>query len=356
MRLCNASYILRRQLCSGVQGTAVCLERTVVAADLAPQQRPAVAAGGQFLALTESSTSVNTNNVPRGCGMIGRPLSAFSVFSPSFTLPAAPHYQPQFLLQQLAGFLYYWAACSAFPSPDLQLTLPSISPSSVSSDQQVVVYRPDGPRSILLPLLASCLYVLLKRHELAHDIRNYVQYKVALKSIRSESLRLLRKAHQKRLRLDKHDRYAILDYTGPGFAVLNKALRSGAVSADIQQRIDGVVRAMSKRQMKVYQGTVYRGAKLPSTIQDTLCPGDTFSDAAFLSCSSKKASAFVSKGRTLFEIKSKTGVDISAQSEHKNEAEVLFRPNTMFKIKSVEEKYDDRLHGFVTLVAMEELV
>jgi len=251
--------------------------------------------------------------------------------------------------------LHYWATCSAFPSPALQLTLPSISPRSVSSDQQVVLYRPDGPRSILLPLLASCLYFLLKRHELAHDIRNYVQYKVALKSIRSESLRLLRKAHQKRLRLDKHDRYAILDYTGPGFAILNKALRSGAVSVDIQQRIDGVVRAMSKRQMKVYQGTVYRGAKLPSTIQDTLCPDATFSDAAFLSSSSKKASAFVSKGRTLFEIKSKTGVDISAQSEHKNEAEVLFRPNTMFKIKSVEEKHDD-LHGFVALVTMEELV
>ena len=41
-----------------------------------------------------------------------------------------------------------------------------------------------------------------------------------------------------------HDRRAIIDYTSPGFAVINKALRSGAATADVQTRIDAVLLAL----------------------------------------------------------------------------------------------------------------
>ena len=350
--------LIRRQIRTGVQGTAVCLERTVVAAVSAPQQRPF--AGGRFLALTNGSHT--STIVPRGFGTISRPLSAPSAFSASsFALYspqiAAPH--QQFLLQQAAAF--FWAACSALvvSRPNRQLTFPSPPLHSLSSCRQVVLYRPDGPPSILLPTLAAVVSVFIARLNLGRDIRRYVQEKTALKDIRLEALRLLQKAYKKRQHFGSRDKWAMLDYTGPGYAVFNEALRSRSVSADVQHRIDAVVRAMSKSRIKVHTGTVYRGAALPSSIQETLLAGATFVDSAFLSSSSKisvaLSSKFFSQGSTLFKIESKTGVDVSAWSKYKNEAEVLFRPSTLFKIKSVEEKCHD-LHGLFTLVTMEELV
>jgi hypothetical protein len=137
---------------------------------------------------------------------------------------------------------------------------------------------------------------------------------------------------------------------------INEAWRSGApITAVVQKRIDAVTRAMSKDIFPVYQGTVYRGAKLPSAIQNMLIPNATFSDPAFLSTSFQRDNAFGGGDKTMFEIESKTGVDISAKSKAKHEAEVLFRPGTMFKIKSVQHKQDYHFFGPVTLVTMEEL-
>lgn len=91
--------------------------------------------------------------------------------------------------------------------------------------------------------------------------------------------------------------------------------------------------------------SVYRGTKIPAEILATLRPGANFSDSAFLSSSSNKYRAYKPPGAILFVITSKTGKDVSEFSRHKGEAEVLFRPSTMFMIKSVES-------GVVT---MEEL-
>jgi len=354
MMLSNATTyaFLRRQLRSSMQGAAVCLERTAVAAVIAPQQRPF--AGGRFLALT---AGFDGWLIPRGFGTNNRPLSAFVAISPLCSLSAPQSVSLVAVLSAAQWFLLQQkSCCSSAMFPKLQLTQSSsYSSCSLPSSHQVVLHCPDGPASILLSHLVACLFVLLARLKLASEIRDYVQKKEKIKSIRLEMLQFLLKAHRKRHRFDKHDRYAIEDYTGPGFAVLNKALRSGAARADVQQRIDAVVRAMSKSKLKIHKGTVYRGAKLPSTIQDTLRPGATFCDRAFLSSSTKKSKAFSSQeGATLFDIKSRTGVDVSSQSKNKHEAEVLFRPSTMFKVKSVEEKKDD-LFGSITLVAMDEL-
>jgi hypothetical protein len=57
----------------------------------------------------------------------------------------------------------------------------------------------------------------------------------------------------------------------------------------------------------------------------------------------------------MFEIESKTGVDISTKSKARHEAEVLFRPGTMLKIKSVEHNNKNYHFGTGTLVTTEEL-
>jgi len=357
-------------------GSAVSLERTVVAAISATQQRPF--AGGAVLALNRFPTST-TNSlavfslsrsrafVPRGFETFARPLSA----SPSLALPTsqqlfvAPPFSSQrnafqqpaaavvFPLLQRAARLLWEAACPVFAFTAAKRFLARknllLTDTSSFSCQQVVVYRPPSrSASIFVPRLAevcSVLSILLLRFKALQEIRNSVpkkqQERKVLESIRAKALSLFRKAYQKRQRFDKHDRWAIEDYTGPGFGVMNRALRAGATSADEQQRIDAVLRAMSKHRLKSYEGTVYRGAKLPPAIRDTLRPGATFADPGFLSCSSDEMRAYTFRpsgdGSFTFVIESKTGVDVSKFSKHKHEAEVLFRPSTTFQIQSIDE-------------------
>jgi len=108
---------------------------------------------------------------------------------------------------------------------------------------------------------------------------------------------------------------------------------------------------MTKTKLKTHVGTVFRGAKLPSSMVEDLQPGATFCDPAFLSTSTERTSAF-GGGGVLFVIESKSGVDVSKVSKNKKEAEVLFRPSTMFKITAVEKV---GVGGFDTTVKMEEL-
>ena len=174
-----------------------------------------------------------------------------------------------------------------------------------------------------------------------------------LKTHAKSLLQQVREAFRQRHTWNKLDEKAIKDYTGSGYRELNEALRSGSATKKQQQRIDAVVRAMSKPRIRVYKGTVYRGAKLPPKIKKTLRAGGTFTDPAFLSTSKEKGKAYFTPGRgrsILFVIESKTGVDVTGDSVHGlKEEEILFRPGTVFRIKSVET-------GEVgTVVSMEEL-
>ena len=60
--------------------------------------------------------------------------------------------------------------------------------------------------------------------------------------------------------------------------------------------------------------------------------GGVHSDPAFKSSSSNPEGSFA--GNTVTEIRSKNGVNISDISVKPNEEEVLFRPNTKFKVLS----------------------
>ena len=83
---------------------------------------------------------------------------------------------------------------------------------------------------------------------------------------------------------------------------------------------------------------------LPDSVLQNLEPGKTFIDRAFMSTS--KTDPFA--GKFQFEIHSKSGRDIGSLSEHPNEAEVIFRPGTEFRIDSISVK------NGVTYVTMTE--
>jgi len=157
--------------------------------------------------------------------------------------------------------------------------------------------------------------------------------------------------------LTPDDKRAILDYTGPGYRVLNSALRSGAMTQSLQDRIRGVRKALTKKQVRVYSGLVYRGCnELPQSVRESLLAGATYSDKGFLSTSVEKNKAFASQdGCFLFEIRSKTGVDVSSYSAHKDEAGVLFAPSALFRILAIKRGVETTSTKGITLIQMEEI-
>ncbi|CAB9502281.1 expressed unknown protein [Seminavis robusta] len=128
------------------------------------------------------------------------------------------------------------------------------------------------------------------------------------------------------------------DYSGVAF---QKGARK-ADKKDVEGRIQHLLRGLSDRKtLPVYQGTVYRGSKWRAEWSYEMQTGAIFADRGFLSTSTddniaKNFKANANGDGVFFEIVSKTGQLISGSSKHEHEAEVLFRPNTMFRILSVD--------------------
>lgn len=137
------------------------------------------------------------------------------------------------------------------------------------------------------------------------------------------------------------------EYTSDGFERINSALRGSLVdenerkeALELAQKADQALRALPS-----YRGESYRGTSLPPEVINSLKVGGTFSDKGFLSTSSDRdvaeEFALEVKGNqkpVFFSIQSKHGKDISGGSDLPSESEVLFAPNSKFKIKAVEEK------------------
>ena len=128
-------------------------------------------------------------------------------------------------------------------------------------------------------------------------------------------------------------------------------------AAVMEDKIDGVLRAMDKLPAPVFKtvkktgkvlNKVYRGTNLPWVIGQAIEVGGTYSDPGFLSTSANKRKCF--KRDYMFTIVCETGVDVSSRSVAPQEAEVLFRPGTQFKITKVTRK------GRECAVEMEEMV
>ena len=171
---------------------------------------------------------------------------------------------------------------------------------------------------------------------------------------------------------------AITQYTGPQFEAMNAFLRAGKIRPGrmgerLKQTVQQAIAAFNiglrggnylKLCPKDDHGKdkpLYRGS---GSIPMALEAGGTFCDKSFLSTSQKKETAvnFLRRGtpteRILFSVtRHCNGVDVLQLSKHRDEAEVLFAPNTMFRIAKVErEQTVDNVGGTVTLVELHEMV
>ncbi|MEQ3693280.1 MAG: ADP-ribosyltransferase domain-containing protein [Thalassolituus sp.] len=126
-------------------------------------------------------------------------------------------------------------------------------------------------------------------------------------------------------------------YTTELYKPMNNGLRGKDPASKIQwseatQNADSALEKLSNNGLK-YEGTVVRGDTFDDGMLEALFPeGGVHSDPAFKSSSSNPEGSF--PGNTVTEIRSKNGVHISDISVKPNEEEVLFRPNTKFKVLS----------------------
>jgi len=156
------------------------------------------------------------------------------------------------------------------------------------------------------------------------------------------------------------ENYRIIeDYTQAGYRNINKRLRgyelyskSDEIEAD--EKIDQMSKAYESLKSLESDNVTYRGAYLPSDLLSNIKEGETWSDMGYSSTSKDIAIANVDfGGNILFKYNLKGGTnnakDISLVGLS-HEEEVLIRPNTQFKIKSVSND-DDGIY----IVELEEL-
>jgi len=141
-------------------------------------------------------------------------------------------------------------------------------------------------------------------------------------------------------------------YSRTGYAKINDNLRSGEIPSvasgvsleEVVQHKDNILKHLNRSTK--YTGTAYRGMRFPwegpeyENFVSKLRIGDVVTDKGFVSFSkdAKNVKRFTSiKNSIGFEVKSKTGVDITSHGR-KFEQEVLFASNSKFKVKELSSK------------------
>ena len=150
--------------------------------------------------------------------------------------------------------------------------------------------------------------------------------------------------------LTETDAQSIDYYTKNGYKKINEQLISGQNDDPATTRaINRLNEAISK--IENYKGVVYRGDSFNSnnkwfSFLHAIKNKDTFTYKGFMSTSEQKyvAEGFhdIVKGAAFFTINSKTGKSIKPYSDFYHELEVLFKPNTTFKIDNWEWVNEDR--------------
>lgn len=88
------------------------------------------------------------------------------------------------------------------------------------------------------------------------------------------------------------------------------------------------------RQLPSFKGTVYRGTNLPQEVLKDFKVGNIVTEKGFTSASVNETKKF--SGEVDLVIDSVNGKKISFISNFPNEDEVLFAPNTKFRVLSAE--------------------
>lgn len=123
----------------------------------------------------------------------------------------------------------------------------------------------------------------------------------------------------------------VVQYTGSAYAVMNKQLRSGKMTAAVSE----IVRATNAglKKMPSHSGVVTRGSGNPGDLASYYEVGMVIEERGFTSTTRKSQTSF-GGGDIVFKIASRTGKDVSEISSHKGEQEVLFRSGSRFRVTS----------------------
>lgn len=135
---------------------------------------------------------------------------------------------------------------------------------------------------------------------------------------------------------------SIFLYTGMHYEAMNQMLRGQKTiyNGSAEKKAISSMSALAAeglKKMPKHEGVVYRGADLGSHLQAQYKPGAIVQDAGFMSTSSSRKGAF--EGNTQYVIQSKKhGVSVEQLSNIPKEKEVLFPPDTKFRVLNVEKK------------------
>lgn len=197
---------------------------------------------------------------------------------------------------------------------------------------------------------------VVKRQELAKEWMGGDKIvKPAAERIRTQ----LRRVEGKDFGLNDVEVSAIGQYSRSSYETVNQVLRNkGVISPKFQGYMDTINDGLAK--MPVHKGMVFRGVGLKNVeaIAKQYKVGRVVSEPAFLSTtSSKNVSKLFANSveesaskQMMFAIKSKTGAQIKGLA-NPDEFEVLFRPNTRFRVLEVTKS-----PAGTTFVTMEEVL
>ncbi|GGL27975.1 hypothetical protein GCM10011588_48510 [Nocardia jinanensis] len=134
------------------------------------------------------------------------------------------------------------------------------------------------------------------------------------------------------------------------FREINAALRNRhntPIPADMQQMIDGAVRALQR--LPKFQGQVFRHVDLPPEVLQQYVPGNTVTEEAFTSTTITPGGVPWLRSRPVeMRIESRTGRDMRyVPLTIRGEDEVLFAPGTRFR---VTDRYEDSGRTVITMV------
>ncbi|MBL9105360.1 MAG: DUF4157 domain-containing protein [Myxococcales bacterium] len=162
--------------------------------------------------------------------------------------------------------------------------------------------------------------------------------------------------------LDSADKAAIKDWVAGDWSSFNKYVR-GLLSPADQKTLEGITinnkkvmpfadrvtalnRALDK--LDAFDGTSYRWSRTasPDVYKHLIRPGDYVSDRGYSASSMLKggeggASGWGKAGNVHFELRGTSGRDISQHSPMAGEREVLFKPNTIFKVEAIKVESDN---------------
>lgn len=142
-------------------------------------------------------------------------------------------------------------------------------------------------------------------------------------------------AKLKQAKLDKHltpeEAVGVIAYTGSHYAALNDQLRKGQMTVPQYKLMKSINAGLDK--MPAYEGVTYRKASLTPEQFALYKPGMVVEERGFTSTSKNQG---VWSGSHHYTVHGKSGRDVQKISNHKNEAEVLFKSGTRFYVEKVE--------------------